>query len=73
MDLLELVNIPFNDNGFFWCLLVISILGLRNIKKAFNELKSIKSNELQKIKANIFGGALPYFVIILAYITLKGL
>jgi hypothetical protein len=70
MTLLELVNIPFNDNGFFWCILVLSILGLRNIKKAFNELKS---NEIQKIKGNIFGGAIPYFVIILAYITLKGL
>ena len=73
MNLLELVNIPFNDNGFFWCLLVISILGLRNVKKAFNELKSIKSNKIQIIKANTFGHALFYFAIILAYISLKGL
>ena len=73
MNLLELVNIPFNDNGFFWCLLVISILGLRNIKKAFNELKSIKSNKIQIIKANIFGCAGLYFVIIGVYIMLKGL
>ena len=73
MDLLELVNIPYNDNGFFWCLLIITLLGVRNTKKAFNELKSIESNKIQNLKANIFGHALLYFAIILAYISLKGL
>ncbi len=73
MDLLELVNIPFNDNGFFWCLLVWSILGLRNTKKVLNELNSIESNKIQIIKGSVFGNAILYIVIILAYISLKGL
>lgn len=73
MDLLELVNIPFNDNGFFWCLLIMSILGFRNTKKAFKELNSMESNKIQTIKGSVFGNAILYIAIILAYISLKGL